>query len=229
MRIERLETWRRSLLAALEGDPPNDRVLAPLADVVARHGIPHDYLLAVLDGIRDDLDFCGFETFEQLERYCYRVAGAVGLCCIHIWGFQGEQAVGQAIDCGLAFQLTNILRDLGEDADRGRVYLPAEDLRRFGYSAEDIAARRRGGAFEALMAFEVSRAQECYRRARQLFGSLDPAGRPIYAAMLGIYGGLLRTIERRRFDVYTSRVRLPKWRKLLIAWNALVRYGWLRR
>jgi 15-cis-phytoene synthase len=204
-------------------------VFPALAEVVARHRIPHEYLFAVIDGVRDDLDPTGFETFDDLSRYCYHVAGAVGLCCIHVWGFRDERAIERAIDCGMAFQLTNILRDLGEDAGMGRIYLPREDLQRFDYTEHDLAAHCRDERFHRLMRFQVDRTKEYYRRAEELFDYLEPAGKPIYAAMLRIYGGLLAKIERRDYDVFSRRIRLPRWRKLLIALGAVVRYRWMGR
>jgi len=223
-----LGEWRQMVELALAGGPCHHEALPALADLVARHQIPHEYLQAVIDGVERDLDHQGFQTFEELQDYCYLVAGAVGLCCIHVWGSASDEAAPLAIDCGTAFQLTNILRDLGEDADAGRVYLPQEDLERFGYHRSDMIARRRDERFEKLMRFEVDRAREFYARAEGLFPYLKPAGKSIYAAMLRIYGGLLDEIERRQFDVYSKRVRLPRWRKLWISLDALVRYRWLK-
>ena len=163
-----------------------------------------------------------FQTFDQLADYCYLVAGAVGLCCIHIWGFHGDEATQRAIDCGTAFQLTNILRDVGEDAAAGRVYLPAEDLRRFGVTVEALKAQRCEDQFRALMSFEAERAKSFYASAEQLLPCLEPHGRPILKAMLQLYGGLLREIERRKFDVFRQHVSLPRWRKLWIAADAMI-------
>ncbi len=226
-RAQLLKAWRDDLIAALDGSRFGHALFPALADMVERCGVPHEHLFAVLDGIEMDLDPRGFETFEELSQYCYRVAGAVGLCCIHVWGFDDERAIDRAIDCGLAFQLTNILRDLGEDAAMGRVYLPREDLRRFEYSAEDIAAQRYDERFVKMMQFEAERARNYFRRAEELHGYLEPAGKPIFQAMLQIYGGLLDAIQRRNYDVYSSRVSLPRWRKLLISFDAIVRQRWL--
>ncbi len=163
-----------------------------------------------------------FQTFDQLADYCYLVAGAVGLCCIHIWGFHGDEATQRAIDCGTAFQLTNILRDVGEDAATGRVYLPSEDLQRFGMTVEDLIAQQCDDRFRSLMAFESERAKTFYASAEQLLPCLEPHGRPILKAMLQLYGGLLHEIERRKFDVFRQHVSLPRWRKLWIAADAMI-------
>ncbi len=227
-------------------------VLPAMRDVAIRFAIPHEHLFAVIDGVRSDLDAvpehvrrtgtlarressdgqecpsyttemtCRFQTFEQLTEYCYLVAGAVGLCCIHIWGFHGQEAVRRAIDCGTAFQLTNILRDVGEDVDVGRIYLPAEDLARFDVTIESLKTHRYDDRFRSLMAFEAERAKTFYTSAEQLLTSLEPLGQPIMKAMLQLYGGLLREIERRKFDVFSRHVSLPRWRKFWIAADALI-------
>lgn len=228
-RRDDLARWTEQVRQTLAGEPVAHPVLPAVAEIVERHAIPHQYLFDVLDGIAMDLEPAGFETFEELSRYCYHVAGAVGLCCIHIWGFREEAAIERAIDCGLAFQLTNILRDLGEDAGLGRVYLPREDLRRFEYTADDLAAGVRDDRFTRLMEFQVSRAEDCYQRARELYPLLEPAGQPVLASMLRIYGGLLASIRSRDFDVFSQRISLPRWKKLWIAFDSVARHGWLGR
>ncbi len=224
-----LRNWCAELLAALSGAPGEHPLIPALVDLAKRKQIPPEYLTAVIRGVEMDLNPKGFETFEELSPYCYHVAGAVGLCCIHVWGFEGEAALPLAVDCGTAFQLTNILRDLGEDAVMGRVYLPREDLKRFDYQPADIEAHLRDERFRELMAFEVARAREYYARAQELFPLLKPPGKPIYAAMLRIYGGLLDEIERRDYDVYSERIRLPRWWKLWVSLDAVIRYRWLGR
>ena len=242
-----IQQWREYVRAALHSPPPLHAVSPPpladfaplsvssnqfidrhilnaIVDVVRRHQIPEQYLFDVIDGVESDLEVRPFETFPQLEDYCYHVAGAVGLCCVHIWGFEGAQAERLAIDCGTAFQLTNVLRDLSEDAARGRIYLPAEDLTRFGYSAEELRAGIRNSAFEALMKFEVDRARDYYERSADLTACLSTPGRRIYTAMRDIYGGLLREIERRRYDVFTQRIRLSGFQKLKSALLAYIQH-----
>lgn len=225
----RLRQWRENLDAALDRDAYRHEVFPALADVVRRYGIPRDYLLDVIDGVRADLRPAGFETFDELAHYCYQVAGAVGLCCIYVWGFHDRRAIQFAVDCGTALQLTNILRDLGEDARMGRVYLPRDELRRFDYAPQDIAGHCRDERFARLMQFQVERAKSYYRRADGLFACLDPPGRPVYAAMLDIYGGLLSEIERRDYDVYSNRIALSRRRKMFIALRSIVRHRWLAR
>lgn len=195
-------------------------------DMIQRYEIPEHYFFDVITGVESDLQPVTFETFEDLADYCYHVAGVVGLCCIHIWGFHDERAVEASIDCGLAFQLTNILRDLSEDADLGRVYLPQEDLRRFDYSPAEIESRVYDQRFRELMQFEVDRARDFYQRSERLFDYLSPDGRRILKAMHRIYGGILSEIERLDYQVYATRAGLPRWRKLLIAGEAIVAARW---
>lgn len=217
-----LAGWRKEVLRALETGEAGHPVLPALADVVRRRGVPQESLLDVIDGVEMDLSPVRYETFEALSDYCYHVAGAVGICCIHVWGFDGDDAVPRAVDCGLAFQLTNILRDLGEDAAMGRIYLPREDLDRFGYAESDLANAVVDDRFRRLMAFEVARARDHYRRAEDLSRIVSPTGRPVLAAMRRIYGGLLDEIERRNGDVFRRRVTLPRWKKLAIVAGAML-------
>jgi phytoene synthase len=220
-----LDGWRQQFHQALDGQYSHPLHPA-FHHAVRAHGIPADFLAAVLDGVAMDLEPCRYTTFAELYRYCYHVASAVGLCCIHIWGFDGEKAKEYAEAAGIAFQLTNILRDLGEDAARGRVYLPAEDLERFGYRAEQLGRGERTEAFRALMAFEAERARGYYDAARPLAGLLPPPGRAVFQVMSRTYRGLLDAIVRRDFDVFSGRVRVSTWRKLWFVAEALpVRWG----
>src|SRR5262249_37765165 len=145
-----LDDLRLKLDAALRGNS-DDPILQALADTVVKYSIPHEYLFAALDGVEMDLSAQRYETFADLEQYCERVAAVVGQACIHIWGFRGPQALKLARRCGIAFQLTNILRDLKEDTERGRIYLPAEDLGRFDYSVTDLKDGVINPAFARLM------------------------------------------------------------------------------
>ena len=221
VRREAVTRWRSALRKAWNGDF-DDPILPALADTVERHSIPREYLEAVIDGVEMDLAETHYETFDDLALYCHRVASVVGLACIHIWGFRGEEAFEPARQCGLAFQLTNILRDLKEDAQRGRVYLPAEDLRRFDCTPADLESPAKDGRFQALMRFEIERAEGFYRQAQALPQWLAPAGRAVYGAMWETYRSLLAEIKRRDGDVFTSRVRLSAWRKLRIAARSLL-------
>jgi phytoene synthase len=217
---ERLAAWRGATREAIAG-----RFSHPLHpafhDTVQRYQIPVAYLEAVLDGVGMDLHPVRFATFAELYPYCYRVASAVGLACIYIWGFTAAEARDYAEKAGIAFQLTNILRDLAEDAARGRVYLPREDLHRFGYGEEQLRRGEINDSFRALMRFEVGRARDYYDASWPLLALLRPAGRAVFQVMWRTYRGLLEAIERRDYDVFSSRVRLSTWRKLLLVLRAV--------
>jgi phytoene synthase len=221
-----LDAWETALDAALDGRFSH-RLHPALRHTVGTYRIPREYLAAVLAGVHMDLDPVAFATFDALYPYCYRVASAVGLACIHIWGFRDARAKHHAELAGIAFQLTNILRDLAEDAARGRVYLPHEDLQRFGYSEADLQRGERNARFRDLMRFEAERAHRYYREAEPLRAMLPPHGQAVFQVMLNTYRGLLAEIERCDFDVFSRRVSLPRWRKLGLVLAALpTRYGW---
>jgi phytoene synthase len=222
-----LADWRHGLRRALTGAYQHISHAA-LHDTVVRNQIPPRYLEAVIDGVEMDLEPVAYATFVDLRLYCYRVASAVGLASIHVWGFSDEKAKAYAEDAGLAFQLTNILRDLGEDAARGRVYLPREDLNRYGYDVERLCASRRDDSFRALMRFEIERARGYYEAAWPLAPLLPPPGRAVFLMMARTYRGLLDAIEARDYDVFSSRIRLSRWKKLMLAMRVLpVRLGWM--
>jgi phytoene synthase len=223
-----LDDWQAQLRSALAGEAPGHPSLPALADAVARYNVPARHLEEVITGVRMDLRCPRYESFEDLSRYCYHVAGAVGLACIHIWGFRDQRAIPAAIDCGLAFQLTNILRDVREDAQRGRLYLPLEDLARFGLEPEEVSDGAADPRVRQLLAFEAGRARQYYAKARLLVDHLEPCGRPVLETMLAIYGGLLGEMERRGFDVFSRRVELSRARKWRLVLRAAARAGWLR-
>jgi 15-cis-phytoene synthase len=223
----RLVEWRGGLRLALSGRCQHP-AHAALAHTVEKYAIPTAYLEAVIDGVEMDLEPVAYRTFAELRNYCYHVASVVGLSCIHIWGFEGREALRCAEDAGIAFQLTNILRDLAEDAARGRVYLPQEDLERFGYDPTRLHQGVRDAAFRELMRFEVQRARAYYDSGWRLVPRLAPSGQAVYLMMARTYRGLLDEIEKRDYDVFRGRVRVPKWKKALFALTALpARFGWM--
>jgi len=209
-----LRGWRESVVAALEGRETDEPILPALVDVVRRYGIEPRYLFELLDGVEMDLSENRFATFEELYQYCYRVASCVGLVVMPIFGYTDKAALALAEACGIAFQLTNILRDVKEDAARGRIYLPAEDMRRFGVEEQDIMASRHTPQFAELMRFEVARARGYYAKAAPLLEMISADSRGTLAVMMGVYGRLLDKIEARPFRVLEGRVRLTGWEKL---------------
>jgi phytoene synthase len=211
---------------------PTDPILPALADTAQRFAIPRHLFQELLDGTEMDQNRTRYETFDELYQYCYHVASVVGLIVLPVFGYRDEAAKEPAEACGIAFQLTNILRDVKEDAQMGRIYLPLEDLRRFGVSEDDImnaSATPPGGSgfqsrFVELMKFEAARAREFYGKARPLLGMIDGDSRGTLAVMMGIYGGILDKIEKKDFAVFDGRVRLSAAEKLWI-----VAKNWGRR
>lgn len=228
-----LECWRDQLLASLGQESPNGLlqrgatgtqidepatgILPALADTVRRYQIPPEHLTDVIDGVAMDLEPRRYQTFDDLAEYCYRVASAVGLACIHIWGFDGPAAIEPARKCGLAMQLTNILRDLKEDAQAGRIYLPEDDFRQCGYTPEQLCRGETGTRFERLVELEFNRAQALYQEGSALFEHLDPDGRRIFGMMMSVYHRLLLKVRRAGPDILDARVRLTRFEKLRIA------------
>jgi len=228
-RAAALARWRDSLTAALRGrfspgqEPnPNDgsQLLPALADTVARYRIPPGHLEAVIEGQEMDLQPARYDRFADLAVYCEKVASAVGLACIYVWGFRDPAALEPARKCGIAFQLTNILRDLKEDLARGRLYLPLEDLRACGLTAEDLFALRSGSRFLRLLSLEVDRAERLYQEAAELTQWLEPEGRRIFGMMNDLYRRLLEKIRRSGDRILHERISLGRWAKLRIglAW-----------
>ncbi len=216
-----LAKWRECLRGANNGDGDSP-ILPAFHDTVSRFQIPLEYFEQLIDGASQDLSIDHYESFDQLYDYCYKVASVVGLVCIHIFGFDAAQARKHAEYCGIAFQLTNILRDLGEDASMGRVYLPEEDLWAFGYGHDDLKQHVADERFNRLMQFEVLRARCYYNAAMPLVPMVHQSARPGLRAMIGIYSGILDKIERRHYDVFSSRVALSGTEKLAIAARSLL-------
>lgn len=202
---------------AVDGGHVADPVVRALADTVRRFGVPRGSIDAILEGVRMDLDRDRYETFADLEEYCRRVASAVGVAAIHIWGFTDPAAVAVAHDVGLAFQLTNILRDVPEDLARGRVYLPAADFRAAGCTVDDLIAGRIGAGFRRLAALECDRAAACFARGARLDRMLTTDGRMAWRAMFGVYRRLFTAVRRAGPAIFTTRVRPGRARLLAAA------------
>ena len=218
-----LNKWRTSLDKAALGNYGDDRILPAFHDTLVKFGIPKEYFHKLIDGATMDLSVKKYETFEQLYDYCYKVASVVGLVCIHIFGFTSQEAKKYAEYCGIAFQLTNILRDIKEDASMGRIYLPEEDLKKFNYSEDDLSSGVRNENYCDLMKFEVKRARSYYNASKPLLPLVQPAGRAGLQAMIEIYSGILDKIEQKNYDVFSGRLSLSKPRKISIALKGLMR------
>jgi 15-cis-phytoene synthase len=185
-------------------------ILPAVTDAVKRFQIPSRFLLEIIDGVLADQKKTRFDTYEQLEHYCYLVASAVGLACLHIWEFEPPLPTRAAIDCGLAFQLTNILRDISEDAKRGRIYLPQQHWRQHGLCEDDLLNPRPDDRLKCLISDEVRRAAALFDSGWRVWDSLHPDGRPMFSMMWRTYRRLLSRIEADPCGVIDRRVRLSK-------------------
>jgi len=217
-----LDSWRAEMEEALDGRFSGHPLWPAFHHTVRRFGIPHEYLREMIDGVVSDLEPRRFQTFDELYRYCYQVASVVGLTVIYIFGFDTPSAPPLAEKCGIAFQLTNILRDIREDASRGRVYLPQQDLSQFGVSEDDLTSGNRTPAFQLLMRFEAERARAYYQESLPLLDLIHPRSRPSLWALITIYSRLLQRIETSNFDVLSRRVRLSALEKSWIIVKALL-------
>lgn len=213
-----LATWRREVARCYEaGEGPHHPIARQLAAGVRAYKIPREALEAIIDGVEMDVDGATFETVDDLLPYCYRVASAVGLCCIEIFGYTDPRARQYAVDLGTALQLTNILRDVGADVRAGRVYLPRAEMRAFGVTVDDLRAGRYDDAFVALMRHQAARARDFYRRAQAGFPTVDARSLVPARIMGAIYAALLDEIEARAFRVFGDRITVPTRRKVAIA------------
>jgi 15-cis-phytoene synthase len=215
---EPLERWRIALDHALAGQYDAHPTLPAFHDTVSRYCIPHQYFHEMIDGVSSDLQPRHIRTFDELYRYCYQVASVVGLTTIHIFGFDSPAALPLAEKCGVAFQLTNILRDVREDLDRGRIYLPQEDLIRFGVN--DLQASKQ---FTELMRFEAARARAYYQESQPLLNMVHARSRSSLWALIEIYFRLLAKIEASNYDVLTHRIALSPVEKSWIVVQATLR------
>ena len=210
-----IEQWRTDLDNALKGQFSGHAVWPAVCDTVQRFRIPHEYLFDMIRGVSSDLQQRQVQTFDELYGYCYLVASVVGLTTIHIFGFDDPDAPRLAEKCGIAFQLTNILRDVKEDYSNHRVYLPAEDIARFHADLTQYDQH-----FIDLMEFEAARARDYYQQSRPLIEMVHRRSRGSLWALIEIYRRLLEHIIRCRYDVLSQRVRVPTWEKLSIVVRA---------
>lgn len=214
---ETMDEWRADLASALNGKYADHPVWPAFHDAVKRYNIPHEYFHAMIDGVSSDLKPRTIHTFDDLYQYCYRVASVAGLTIVHIFGFKDRRALELAEKCGIAFQLTNILRDVREDFEMGRVYLPAEDLDRFGVSPSKLAYTP---DFVELMRFEAARAFDYYNQSMPLIRMVDKDSRASLWALIQIYYRLLQRIEAHQYRVLDRRVRLSTFEKVWLVLQA---------
>lgn len=207
-RMQQLDLWEADVRGATLGEHQGHPVLVAWSDTVRRFHIPWEYAQTLIDGVRSDLVFERMRTFEELETYCYKVASVVGLMTTRIFGFDRIEALDHARDLGTAMQLTNILRDVGEDARNGRIYIPTDDLAAFGLTDDDIHAGRVDDRFRAMMRSQIARARATYARADEGIPMLHPDSQLTVQLMSSNYRRILDVIERNDYDVFTRRASL---------------------
>jgi phytoene synthase len=215
--------WRMDMDNSLKGRLADNMLWPAFCDTVHRYSIPHRFFHEMIDGMLSDVEPRQIETYEELYRYCYQVASVVGMTIVHIFGFESARALLLAEKSGVAFQLTNILRDVREDADMGRVYLPREDLRRFGVSAEQLRLGMENDRFRSLMKFEAGRAWACYEESEPLSGLIDPKSRRSLWALREVYKRLLARIEKSNYSVLNRRISVPKPAKIMLILRAFLK------
>ncbi|MCK2097330.1 presqualene diphosphate synthase HpnD [Thauera aromatica] len=211
-----LEWWRQEVERIYAGTPTHP-VGQALQEVLGRFQLPREQLLEIIDGMAMDLTQTRYADFKALQLYCYRVASVVGLLAAEIFGYQDRRTLKYAHDLGMAFQLTNIIRDVGEDARRGRIYLPVDDLQRFGVPAKDLLEARHSDAFRELMAFQAGRAEHFYDQAFAQLPKIDRKAQRPGLVMAAIYRTLLREIAADGFQVLDRRTSLTPLRKVWLA------------
>lgn len=222
----RLRELRAGMDRALSGNAVGNSFWPAFCHTVATYKIPPRYLHDLISGAEMDLTISSYETFDALREYCYRVAGAVGLCCVHVFGFSDPHTPELAERLGIAFQLTNILRDLPKDYAMGRVYLPREDFLKFGCDPRQIGESRISAELVALVRFEAERAWQFYREGWKLLGLVSDDNRAALWALARIYSGILEKIESRNYSVLAPPpARLSTAEKIWILVRA--RLGWL--
>lgn len=223
-----LAACRARMDQALAGDVAGDRVWPAFRHIISSFGIPPRYLHDLISGAEMDLTVARYASFEDLREYCYRVAGTVGICCAYVFGFTDPHTPQTAEALGIAFQLTNILRDIAKDYQMGRIYLPAEDLANFGCGPEDLAAQHASASLVRLIAFEAERAWQFYDEGWQTAFLINEDSRPALWALAQIYSGILEKIEARNYDAIAAPpARLSTAEKLWIL--ARARIGWRGR
>lgn len=219
--------WWRDEITRTFADTPHHPVSKALHQVINRYNIPLEYFLEIIDGMEMDLDYNSYHSFKELSLYCYRAASVVGLMAAEIFGYEDRRTLKYAHDLGMAFQLTNILRDVGEDARRGRVYLPEDDMARFGVDRNDILRGRLDNKLRELLKFQSERAKQYYQQA---FGHLPDSDRYRQRSgliMAAVYQAIIKAIEDNDYQVFEQRINLSPPRKMLIAWQTARREKYL--
>ena len=217
-----LNWWRVQVGEIYSGQPQHPVAIA-LIPIVKQFNMAQEHLLEIIDGMEMDLDQPRYNDFKSLQLYCYRVASVVGLLSVEIFGYQDRQTLKYAHDLGIAFQLTNIIRDVGEDARRNRIYLPMEEMQQFGVTAADILNANETENFQKLMAFQVERAQRYYDQALDLLPAIDRKTQRTGLIMAAIYRATLAEVIASGCHVLKERISLTPLRKLWLAWTTWIK------
>jgi len=221
-KIARLKDWKRLIADFLDGKALAHPVFPALQDTVRQFNIPKKYFIELVEGMEMDLTPQKFETFDDLYPYCYKVASVVGLVCLHIFEFEDTAALKHAEACGIAFQLTNILRDINEDMQMDRIYLPRQDMKRFSYSENDLKSLKINGSFRELVKFETSRAEAYYEEAKSLINLIHLDSRQALKVMIAIYRAILEKIKKKNYDTLSERIRLNFFEKAVKIFLSLI-------
>ncbi len=218
-RQSELELFRQELRSSLAGNSSENLIFPAFRQTINRYNIPEQYFIDVLDGMKRDLQCFEYSTFEDLYSYCYQAASVVGMTCIHIFGFESESAPLLAEKCGIAFQLTNIMRDCREDASLGRVYFPLDELRQYGLSKQELmncSLQSPDPRFQRFMEFQWNRANHYYKESASLLPMIRQESQPALWAIIAIYHKLLVSIRKSGYDVLRNRIKLSRLQKLWI-------------
>jgi phytoene synthase len=227
-RAERLTEWSEAFLSDLEWGGTSDPVARAVMDTIRRWQLPHSYFADFLESMRMDLTVTEYETYADLERYMWGSAAVIGLQMLPILGradesLRWDELEPYAIDLGVAFQLTNFIRDVGDDLRRGRIYLPQESLRQFGVDRDRLARRRVDEPIRNLLAFEIERTRQVYRRAEPGIDLVDPTSRDCLRVALTLYGEILDRVEAQDYDVFAGRASVPLPRRARVAGAGITR------
>ncbi len=218
---ESLSRWKTEIIHLYDGEPSHP-VAVELKPYIDRYGIQQKYFLELIKGVEMDLTIDRYTTFDELHKYCYRVASVVGLICAEVFGYRNAETLGYAVDLGIAMQLTNILRDIKGDAERGRIYLPMDDLKKFHYTETELFSSQYNKAFVELMKFETQRAWSYYRRAEKTLPREDRKAMVAGEIMRSIYSRILSKIEASNYNVYSRPPQLSKLQKIYIAFSTWI-------
>jgi phytoene synthase len=224
IKYKKIRLWREELEKGLSGSS-NYPLINQLNKIIRKFSIPVEPFFELIKGVEADLQTSRYKDFETLYQYCYRVAVTVGLMSIEVFGYKTKNAKDYAVNLGIAMQLTNILRDIKFDAQNGRIYIPEEDLKRFGYTEEDLLNSQYNDSFVELMKFECKRAREYFEKANNSFDKQDRKLLFPARIMQHIYFGILRKIEKMNYNVFGKKAKISKLRKLYITFGVYLKYN----